>query len=76
MAKKRVVVFICDRHEGEIDTREKFFHFDVTDGRKAPGRRAQQSFDLCAKCMEDFLKFLEGSEQGLTANQRVAEGMI
>jgi hypothetical protein len=62
MAKKRVLVFTCDRHGGVIDTNEKFLHFDVIDGRKVLGRKPQQSFDLCPECSEDFLKFLEGGK--------------
>jgi hypothetical protein len=59
MAKIKVVITTCDRHGGEIPHTEQFAHFDVTAGGKAPGRKTHRTFDLCAGCMEDFLKFLE-----------------
>jgi hypothetical protein len=88
MAKVRVLVITCDRHGGEIKNSEEYFHFDVTVGGK-PGRKPHKAFDLCPACSAEFLKFLEGktpkkftakdvdpSGHGLTANQRIAEGII
>lgn len=59
MAKVKVIVTTCDRHGGEIPNSESFAHFEVTVGGKKQGRRPHRTFDLCAACMETFLKFLD-----------------
>jgi hypothetical protein len=76
MAKETRLVVTCDRHGGLIDEGTEFLHVVVTPGKVKRGRKTQQELDLCEDCSKVFLKFMEGPEQELTANQRVAEGMI
>ena len=76
MATKTKTVVVCDRDGKEIKEDEQSLRLTVKKHKKTRGRQVTQEIDLCESCAGDFLKFVEGPEQGLTANQRVAEGMI